>query len=203
MLFFIRLFILPFVLYTVSSSLLAATGSVKDLPPRYRNWVQDEVSYIITNEERNAFLKLVDDNQRDQFIERFWELRNPTPGSPSNAYKDEIYRRIEYAKQYLDGVHSAMGQVYITLGEPKQRAKYYGRMDVRPMEIWFFENVNPALPPYFYVLFFDRDSNGTMRLYSPYMDGPSKITTSVLTVNDNLHAFQAIDKALGREVARN
>src|SRR5262249_48097407 len=113
--FFIRLFILPFLLFSVSSSLLAASGSVKDLPPRYRTWVQDEVNYIINNDEKDAFLKLVDDNQRDQFIERFWELRNPVPGAPTNAYKDEIYRRIEYAKQYLDGVHSAMGQVYITL----------------------------------------------------------------------------------------
>ncbi|HEX4605534.1 MAG TPA: tetratricopeptide repeat protein, partial [Candidatus Angelobacter sp.] len=125
-----------------------------------------------------------------------------SPGAPENSYKQEIYKRIEYAKQYLDGVHSAMGQVYITLGDPKQRAKYYGRQEVRPMEIWFYQNVNPALPPYFYVLFFDRDSNGTMRLYSPYMDGPSKLATSVLTVNDNQHSLQAIDKALGREVAR-
>src|SRR5215469_13617986 len=140
-----RLFIFEFLLLTICSSLLLAKNSVKDLPPRYRTWIQDEVNYIITNEEKDAFLEITDDNARDLFITRFWELRNPTPGSPSNAYKDEIYRRIEYAKQYLDGVHSAMGQVYVTLGEPKQRAKYYGRMDVRPMEIWFFENVNPAL----------------------------------------------------------
>jgi GWxTD domain-containing protein len=200
--FFLRFCIFPFLLLFVSSSLLPAKTSIKDLPPRYRTWIQDEVNYIITNEEKDAFLQLLDNEQRDQFITHFWELRNPTPGAPGNAYKDEIYKRIEYAKQYLDGVHSAMGQVYITLGEPKQRARYYGRMDVRPMEIWFFENVNPALPPYFYVLFFDRDNTGTMRLYSPYMDGPSKLATSVLTVNDNLHSFQAIDKSLGREVAR-
>jgi GWxTD domain-containing protein len=181
---------------------LAEKKSIKDIPPHYRAWLQDEVVFIISNEEKDAFLQLNNDQERDQFIARFWELRNPTPGAPDNAYKDEIYRRIEYAKQYLDGVHSAMGQVYITMGEPKQRARYYGRADVRPMEIWFFENTNPALPPYFYVLFFDRDNNGTMRLYSPYMDGPSKIATSVLTVNDNLHSLQAIDRALGREVAR-
>lgn len=183
-------------------SFLSAKTSVKDLPPRYRTWITDEVNYLITNEERNVFLDLPTDADRDKFIERFWELRNPTPGAPENSYKQDIYRRIEYAKQYLDGVHSAMGQIYITLGEPKQRAKYYGRQEVRPMEIWFYQNVNPALPPYFYVVFFDRDSNGTMRLYSPYMDGPSKLATSVLTVNDNQHSLQAIDKALGREVAR-
>jgi GWxTD domain-containing protein len=188
-------------LVSISSVVLART-SVKDLSPRYRTWLSDEVNYIITNEERNVFLDLPTDNDRDKFIDRFWELRNPTPGLPTNTYKEDIYKRIEYAKQYLNGVHSAMGQIYITLGEPKQKAKYYGRSDVRPMEIWFFQNTNPALPPYFYVVFFDPDNNGTMRLYSPYMDGPSKLATSVLTVNDNIHSFQTIDRALGREVAR-
>lgn len=179
-----------------------AKESVKDLPPKYRTWLQDEVNYIITNEEKSAFLQLTTDDQRDHFITHFWELRNPAPGAPDNAYKQEIYRRIEYAKQYLDGVHSDMGRTYITLGEPKQRAKYYGRSEVRPMEIWFYENTNPALPPYFYVVFFDRDNTGTMRYYSPYMDGPAKLATSVLTVDDRKSSLQAIDRALGREVAR-
>lgn len=182
--------------------ILAGKNSVKDLPPRYRTWLQDEVNYIINNDERNVFLNLGTDEERDKFINQFWEVRNPNPGAPTNTYKEEIYRRIEYARSYLDGVHSAMGQVYITLGEPKQRAKYYGQPEVRPMEIWFYQNTNPALPPYFYVVFFDRDNNGTMRLYSPYMDGPAKLATSVLAVNDNKSAFQRIDRTLGREVAR-
>src|SRR5258708_6489304 len=189
-------------LLSISSAFLVAKNSVRDLPPRYRTWVTDEVNYIITKEERNVLLALPTDEDRDKFIEHFWELRNPTPGAPTNVYKEEIYRRIAYAKQYLDGVHSAMGQTYITLGEPNQRGKYRARSEVRPMEIWFYQNTSPALPPYFSVLFFDRDNTGDMRFYSPYMDGPAALATSVLTVNDNKHSFQAIDKALGREVAR-
>jgi GWxTD domain-containing protein len=179
-----------------------AKGSARDLAPKYRNWLNDEVAYLITNEEKSTFLSLPTDDARDKFIARFWDIRNPIPGAPDNTYKDEIYRRIEYAKQYLDGVHTDMGRTYITLGEPKQRAKYYGRNEVRPMEIWFYENTNPALPPYFYVIFFDRDNNGTMRYYSPYMDGPAALASSVLTVNDNKNALQSIDRSLGREVAR-
>ena len=185
-----------------ASGMVAAKPSIKDLPPHYRHWIQDEVNFIITNEERDAFLALPNDETRDKFIEHFWELRNPTPGAPTNTYKDDIYQRIEYAKQYLGGVHTDMGQTYVTLGEPKQRSKYYGRQEVRPMEIWFYQNTNPALPPYFNVLFFDKDSNGSMHFYSPYMDGPGKLATSVMTVNDNKHALQNIDRALGREVAR-
>src|SRR5260370_1196354 len=126
---------------------LKAKGSVRDLPPRYRAWLQEEVIYIITNEEKAAFLQLPTDDDRDKFIASFWELRNPTPGAPDNTYKIEIYRRIEYAKTYLDGVHSAMGQVFITLGEPKQRSKYYGRSHLRPMDISFYQNTNAAPPP--------------------------------------------------------
>ena len=194
--FFAVIFLLSF------PAILAAKNSAKDLPPRYRTWLTDEVNYIISNDEKEAFLQLPNDEERDKFIEHFWELRNPAPGTPENSYKDEIYRRIEYAKAFLKGVHTDMGRIYITLGEPKQRGKYYGRSEVRPMEIWFYENVNPALPPYFYILFYDRDNTGDMRLYSPYMDGPSKLATSVLNVNNNKASFDAIDRTLGREVAR-
>ncbi len=197
---------LSFVLFAIllTGTLPAHAGkpNVRDLPPRYRTWLLDEVNYLISNDEREAFLALPRDDDRDKFIEHFWELRNPTPGAPTNTYKDEIYKRITYAKESLNGVHTDMAQAYITLGEPKQRARYYGRTEVRPMEIWFYQNVHPALPPYFYLLFYDRDTNGTMRFYSPYMDGPAKLATSVLTVNDNKHSFQAIDRALGREVSR-
>ena len=179
-----------------------AKTSVRDLPDRYRTWLQDEVNTIINTEEKDAFLKLTTNQERDVFIQRFWDVRSPTPGAPDNAYEQEIYERIAYAKQYFDGVHTAMGQIWVTLGKPEQRARYYGRADVRNMEIWFYQNANPALPPYFYVVFFDRDNTGIMRLYSPYMDGPSKLTTSVMVANDNKHALQTIDKALGREVAR-
>src|SRR5205085_535723 len=195
-------FAVIFAFFVLFPALLAAKNSIKDLPPRYRTWLTDEVNYIISNDEKDVFLQLPADEDRNKFIEHFWELRNPAPGAPSNAYRDEIYRRIEYAKQYLNGVHTDMGRIYITLGEPKQRGKYYAHSEVRPMEIWFYENVNPALPPYFYIVFFDRDNTGDMRLYSPYMDGPSKLATSVMHINNNKAAFKAIDRALGREVAR-
>jgi GWxTD domain-containing protein len=190
---------------TFSSAVLTAKTSkvsVKDLAPRYRAWLNDEVNYIISNDEKEAFLQLPTNEDREKFIEHFWELRNPTPGAPTNEYKDEIYRRIEYAKQWLRGIHTDMGRIYITLGEPKQRGKYYGRNEVRSMEIWFYQNTNPALPPYFSIVFFDKDNTGDMVLYSPYMDGPSKLATSVMTVNNNQSSFQAIDRVLGREVAR-
>src|SRR6267143_1959581 len=63
----------------------------------YRNWLERDAAYIITKDERDAFLKLTTDEAREKFIETFWEIRNPSPGSPANTYKDEIYQRIAFA----------------------------------------------------------------------------------------------------------
>src|SRR6266849_9662478 len=73
----------------------------QNLEQRYREWLDRDVAYIITREERDTFLHLNFDDARDKFIDRFWEIRNPVPGWPVNTYKDEIYRRIAYANQYF------------------------------------------------------------------------------------------------------
>src|SRR6266498_6104623 len=72
-----------------------------DLPPRYRTWLNEEVPYIITVEERESFLHLASNDARDTFIERFWAIRNPNPGAPTNSFKEEHYKRIAYANQYF------------------------------------------------------------------------------------------------------
>jgi hypothetical protein len=81
-------FILVFVV--VSGAFLSA-ADIKSLPEQYRTWLQHDVVYLITNEERDAFVRLTTDAERDKFIERFWEIRNPNPGAPANDYKQEIY----------------------------------------------------------------------------------------------------------------
>src|SRR6266446_4356168 len=184
-----------------------ATG-VRDLPSKYREWLQKDVAYIITDEEKNAFLNTAADADRDQFISRFWEVRNPTPGAPSNPYKEEHYRRLEYATQYFgheahgEGWRTIRGRIYITLGEPKQKAVYQSLQNVRPMEIWFYSNAHPALPPFFYIVFYKREEVGDFQLYSPYFDGPEKLVTTIRSVNDRAGSLRIIDQSAGREVAR-
>ncbi len=185
-----------------------ARGSEKEkLPTRYREWLEKDVVYIITKEERNAFLEMKGDEERDKFIERFWEIRNPTPGAPTNPYKEEHYRRLEYANQYFgkesgtDGWRTDRGRVYITLGPPQQKALYLGYQKLRPMEIWFYSFSHPALPPFFYVLFYQRDNIADFRLYSPYMDGPQKLVTTT-TESNRLGSLKVIEQQAGREVAR-
>ena len=77
----------------------------KEMESPYKKWLNEEVPYIITAEERAAFKKLGTDDEREQFIEQFWERRNPNPGSPENEFKEEYYRRIAYAnEQYASGI---------------------------------------------------------------------------------------------------
>jgi GWxTD domain-containing protein len=86
----------------------------------YKKWLSEEVPYIITDPERAAFKKLTTDDEREAFIENFWERRNPNQGSPENEYKEEYYRRIAYANEHyasgIPGWKTDRGRIYIMYG---------------------------------------------------------------------------------------
>ena len=89
----------------------------------YVAWLNQEVVWIITPEEKQAFLRLSNDQERDAFIEQFWNRRNPDPGSPENKFRDEHYRRIAYADAHFavaaqPGWETDRGHVYIVYGPP-------------------------------------------------------------------------------------
>jgi len=193
-------------------SVLPASGSTseKKLAANYRHWLDVEVVYIISSAEKKQFLSLNTDQQRDSFIQAFWRIRNPDPdpNSESNSYKEEHYRRLDYANQhfgnakYEDGWRSEMGRIYIILGPPKQRAPYHEKRNLRDMEIWFYQAETPVLPPYFYILFFKRDPSDSYRIYSPTQDGPTALVTGVRAINDDQNALLYIRRSAGDEVAK-
>ncbi len=96
----------------------------KELDPQYQKWLNEDVVYIITPEERSAFLHLSTNEERDQFIEAFWARRNPDPDSPENTYKEDIYRRIAYANEHfssgIPGWKTDRGKIYIIWGPPDE-----------------------------------------------------------------------------------
>ncbi len=156
--------------------------SPKDLPPLYQKWLQEEVVYIITAKERDVFLQLESDREREIFIEAFWKARNPNPTSPENAFKKEHYRRIQYANQWFGkdspgpGWRTDMGKIYIILGEPKQIERFENLPDVFPMVVWFYDGMAEfGLPNAFSVVFFKRDGAGEYILYSPVKYGPQNL----------------------------
>jgi GWxTD domain-containing protein len=67
----------------------------------YRNWLDQDVRYIISPEEEQVFKLLSTDDERDQFIEQFWLRRDPTPDTEENEFREEHYRRIQYANEHF------------------------------------------------------------------------------------------------------
>ncbi|MGC2330572.1 MAG: GWxTD domain-containing protein [Candidatus Acidiferrales bacterium] len=96
----------------------------KELEPQYKNWLDEDVVYIITPEERHTFLHLSTNEEREQFIEAFWQRRNPDPDSAENTYKEEHYRRIAYANEHfasgIPGWKTDRGKIYIMWGPPDE-----------------------------------------------------------------------------------
>jgi len=111
----------------------------KEMESPYKKWLTDEVPYIISDEERAAFKKLSTDDEREQFIEQFWERRNPNPGSPENEFREEYYRRIAYANEHyasgIPGWKTDRGRIYIMYGPADEIEDHsMGGSYIRPPE---------------------------------------------------------------------
>ncbi|MFY9700711.1 MAG: GWxTD domain-containing protein [Terriglobales bacterium] len=110
-----------------------------ELSKTYRKWLDEDVRWIITDEERSTFMQLSNDEERDQFIEAFWQRRDPTPDTEENEYKEEHYRRIAYANEHfaagIPGWKSDRGHMYIVFGPPDEIDSHpSGGTYERPME---------------------------------------------------------------------
>jgi GWxTD domain-containing protein len=111
----------------------------QELSKTYRKWLDEDVVYIISDEERKAFKQLSNDEERDQFIEAFWQRRDPTPDTEENEFKEEHYRRIEYANEHfaagIPGWKSDRGQMYVKFGPADEIESHpSGGTYDRPME---------------------------------------------------------------------
>src|SRR5579863_5850002 len=111
----------------------------KELESPYRKWLDEDVIYIISPEERHSFLHLATNEEREQFIEAFWQRRNPDPDSPENTFKEEHYRRIAYANEHfasgVPGWKTDRGRIYIAWGPPDERDEHtQGEQYDRPMD---------------------------------------------------------------------
>jgi GWxTD domain-containing protein len=100
----------------------------KELETPYRRWLGEDVTYIITDEERAAFKRLATDDEREQFIEQFWLRRDPSPDSAENEFKEEHYRRIAYTNERfasgIPGWKTDRGRIYITYGPPDENESH-------------------------------------------------------------------------------
>jgi GWxTD domain-containing protein len=111
----------------------------QELKGQYKTWIDQDVRWIITDQEMQAFKSLSNDEERDQFIENFWLRRNPNPDSPENEYREEHYARIAYANEHFaagkPGWKTDRGHIYIAYGKPDSTDSHpSGGSYERPME---------------------------------------------------------------------
>src|SRR5271166_1269699 len=111
----------------------------RELSKTYRKWLDEDVRWIITDEEQKAFMLLSNDEERDQFIEAFWQRRDPTPDTEENEFKEEHYRRIAYANEHfaagIPGWKTDRGRMYIVFGPADEIESHpSGGSYERPME---------------------------------------------------------------------
>ena len=169
--------------FLVSISLLSWGQKLKekDLPEKYQDWLK-LTRYIIHDKELDVFMQLTSDWERDVFIESFWNIRDPTPGTPRNEKKEEIIERFNYANLRLGsgsgrpGWMTDQGRIYIILGPPASIERNPSSRDIFPNEIWsYYGDPNKGLPTHFALVFFRRGGAGELKLYSPMSDGPASL----------------------------
>jgi GWxTD domain-containing protein len=124
----------------------------------YKKWLDEDVRWIITDEEVSAFKKLSNNTERDAFIEEFWRRRDPTPDTEENEYKEEHYRRIAYANEHfaagIPGWKTDRGRIYIMYGKPDTTDSHPmggpyqrpaeeggGTTETYPFEVWRYRYI--------------------------------------------------------------
>jgi GWxTD domain-containing protein len=172
---------------------------VSDFSPRFQEWLK-LVTYIIRPEEKEVFMSLDNDRERDLFIDTFWKQRDPTPGTPQNEYKEEHWKRFIHANQRYgrntprEGWMTDQGRMYIILGEPAS-VEIFETSGIYPAEVWtYYGDKTKGLPTQFNLLFFQRSGAGEYKLYSPTSDGPGAliIDKSGLDLSDHQQLYKKI-----------
>jgi len=179
------------ILYLLAATLFSfvfnTSAGAGDLSKHHNKWLEEEVVYIIAPVEKEVFLKLKTDRERDMFIKAFWKHRDPTLSTPENEFKTAHYRRINYANQFfgralpIEGWKTDRGRIYIILGAPNDIESFEGKTQVYPTTVWFYQGLtDKGLPPGFNLVFYQEGGLGEYELYSPLGDGPQALLTSYL-----------------------
>jgi GWxTD domain-containing protein len=151
-----------------------------ELKKAYKDWLEKDVTYIITDEERRAFKKLATDDERERFIEEFWRRRDPDPDTEENEFKEEYYERIAYANEHfasgIPGWKTDRGRIWIMYGKPDERDTHpmggaYDRPSTEgggstttyPFETWFYRYL-PGVGSGVEIEFVDPTGSGEYRI---------------------------------------
>jgi len=194
-----------FLLASILIFLVAPTLAKDKLPQEHKDWLE-LVSPIITKIEKDVFLKLKTNLERDKFIQLFWKKRDPLPDTQENEFYKEYMARIRFADLNFGrgavkkGSQTERGYFYLLLGPPIERQMYATQSDIWPLELWHYKGEQEyGLPPFFYLIFYQPKGIGEYRLYSPGVEGPEELVapTMVSGALNRTQAYQVIKKISG------
>ena len=186
-----------------------------ELKKAYKDWLDKDVTYIITDEERKAFKKLATDDERERFIEEFWRRRDPDPDTDENEFKEEYYERIAYANEHfasgIPGWKTDRGRIWIMYGKPDgrethpmggsyERPSYEGggSTTTYPFETWFYRYL-PGVGSGIEIEFVDPTGSGEYRIArNPNeKDAMLMIPGAGLTLSEQLGLSDKADRISG------
>jgi GWxTD domain-containing protein len=176
----------------LAAASLAAAQKIaeKDLPAQYQDWLH-LVGYHIQPVEKDVFLQLRNDRDREAFIETFWKQRDPTPGTPANEYQEELVKRFQYVNEFFgrstsrEGWRTDMGRYYMILGPPQGIERYEATLGLVPCQAWsYYGDARKDLPPQFVLVFYQRGGVGEYKLYDPVSDGPTRLLQQQKDITD-------------------
>ncbi|HSE41042.1 MAG TPA: GWxTD domain-containing protein, partial [Acidobacteriota bacterium] len=158
----IRIIALALVIFS-QISFAAEPIKWSDLQKNIDSWIEGPPSLIITSEERDVYKRLKTPEEKMQFIKIFWQRRDPILRTRENEFKEDFYRRVEYANEnYAEGSYpgwkSAMGQTYIIFGKPSRIDKQSVPGSSRPAQLWVYDRIpSNRIPPNEAMMFVYRD----------------------------------------------
>lgn len=178
---------------------------LKHMNQRYKHW-WNLVYYISTEDEKDVFLALGSDRDRDVFMKAFWRQRDPTPGTVENEYKLEIENRFIYVQRMFKrgsprpGWQTDMGRFYMILGKPSSIEYFDSEPGLYPAQVWYFYGDKTlGLPTYFNITFFKPHGTTEWKFYNPSMDGPAALIIRTEGAIDDSN-YEALYKKI-RELA--
>jgi VWFA-related protein len=175
---------------TVPSS--AADKRIAQLAPKYRQWLT-EVELLLRKDERASFLALQEDYQRDGFIQKFWESRDPYPETPQNEFKDTWYARLEEARQEYGSITEDRARMLLLHGPASQIWKTDCQLLLWPLEIWYYSR-GERLSNGLFLIFVQPSGGGPYHLWRP-LEGYQDVQALFRNIGDdgrNEIAFETI-----------
>src|SRR4029079_16344474 len=187
-----------------------------ELKDAYKRWINNDVAYIITKDEKKACYALATDEERENFIENFWRRRDPNPDTEENEYREEYYERIAYANEHyasgIPGWKTDRGRIYITWGKPDSveshpsggaydRPSYEGggSTTTYPFETWFYRHLD-GVGDGIEIEFVDTTGSGEYRLARDFNEKyitfgpPQSVDTNASYLREQDMPFNVLDR---------